>query len=75
MPSGNADTAFVSNCDHNYNYVARIQTACVVFQCINVLHSITELMLLGYQKDFLKNGFIATIILYSYIINFNHHFE
>ena len=23
MSSGNANTAFVSNCDHNYNYVAR----------------------------------------------------
>ena len=40
MSSGNADTAFVSNCDHDYNYMARIKSiSCVVLQCINVLHS------------------------------------
>ena len=26
MSSGNADTAFVSNCDHDYNYMAHIQS-------------------------------------------------
>ena len=45
ISSGNADTAFVSNCDHNYNYMACIQSIqCVVFQCINVLHRINNTM-------------------------------
>ena len=26
MSSGNADTAFVSNCDHDYSYMAHIQS-------------------------------------------------
>ena len=26
MSSGNADTTFVSNCDHDYSYIARIQS-------------------------------------------------
>ena len=30
MSSGNADTTFVSNCDHNNNYVVCIQTARVL---------------------------------------------
>ena len=30
MSSRNANTAFVSNCDHDYNYMARIQTARVL---------------------------------------------
>ena len=29
MSSGNANTAFVSNCDHNYNYMARIRSIVV----------------------------------------------
>ena len=36
MSSGNADTAFVSNCDHGYNCMAGAYSkSCVVFQCIN----------------------------------------
>ena len=31
MSSGNADTTFVSNCDHDYNYVACIQTGRVLY--------------------------------------------
>ena len=47
MSSGNADTAFVRNCDLDSTYMAHIQSQdCVVFQCINVLHSIMETMLL-----------------------------
>ena len=62
MSSGNANTAFISNCDHNYNYMARIQSiAIVVFQCINMLHSIMKLMLLWISKRLLKNGTIVTI--------------
>ena len=30
MSSGNANTAFVSNCDHDYNCVVLIQTAGVL---------------------------------------------
>ena len=26
MSSGNADTAFLSNCDHDYNYMVHIQS-------------------------------------------------
>ena len=33
MPSGNVDTAFVSNCDHDYNYIAYI-CAFVYLKCI-----------------------------------------
>ena len=50
MSSENADIAFVSNCDHDYNYMVHIQKYCVVFQCINVLHSIMDLMLLWISK-------------------------
>ena len=30
MSSGNADTAFVSNCDHDYNYMMHIKVLCSV---------------------------------------------
>ena len=50
MSSENADIAFVSNCDHDYNYMVHIQKYCVVFQCINVLHGIMDLMLLWISK-------------------------
>ena len=66
MSSGNADTAFVSNCDHNYNYMAHISKHCVVFRCINMLHSIMELMLLWISKMLLK---IELLIIAIY------HFE
>ena len=47
MSSGNADTAFVSNCDHDYNSMARIQsTVWCSNVSVNVLHSIMELMVL-----------------------------
>ena len=82
MPSGNADTTFVSNCDHDciISYMARIfkvlcisLTQSVVFQCISVLHSIMELMLPWISKGFLK---MELILLYIAIfINTNHHFE
>ena len=44
MSSGNADTAFVSNCDHDYTELraklyGTYSKYCVVFQCINVLHN------------------------------------
>ena len=40
MSSRNADTAFVRNCDLNSNYISGTYSKyCVVFQCINVLHS------------------------------------
>ena len=62
ISSGNADTAFVSNCVHDYNYMARIPAKyCVVFQCLNMLHSIMELMMLWISKMLLKNRIIATI--------------
>ena len=31
MSSGNADTTFVSNCDHDNNYVTCIQTAGILY--------------------------------------------
>ena len=72
MSSRNADKAFVSNCDHNYNYVVRIQTAGVLCS-IYVLHSIMELMLLWVSKRLLK---IELLLLYVAIfINSNHRFE
>ena len=37
MSSGNAYSAFVSNCDHDYNLYGVYTKYCVVFQCINVL--------------------------------------
>ena len=74
MSSGNADTAFASNCDRDYNYSYGAYTKyCVVFQCINVLHSIMEIMLLWISKCFLK---IELLLLYKAIfINSKHHFE
>ena len=70
MSSGNADTAFVRNCDLDSNYMVHIQSSyCVVFQCINVLHSIImETMLLWiskYQKGYLK---MELLLLYVAII-------
>ena len=72
MSSGNADTAFVRNCDLDSAYMARIQCQdCVAFQCINVLHSIMEIMLLWiskYQKGFLK---MELLLLYVVVIFIN----
>ena len=44
--------------------VFKLSNYCVVFQCINVLHSIMELMLLWISKRLLKNG--ITAIIYDY---------
>ena len=50
MLSQNADTAFVRNCDHDYNELAiwhvYLTILCSVPMYINVLHSTMELMLL-----------------------------
>ena len=58
MPSGNADTAFVRNCDLDSNYMARIQRIqCVVFQCINiVLFSIPAVQRIYYLWYYGKNA-------------------
>ena len=68
MPSGNTDTAFASNYDHDYNslYGTYILKDCVVFQCINVLRNIMELILLWVSKRLLKNGIITIICSYIY---------
>ena len=53
VSSGSADTAFVSNCDHDYNYVVHIQTAgvlCSVPMYKRAIHSIMELILLWISK-------------------------
>ena len=51
MSSGNPDRAFVSNCDHHYNYMAHIQSIVLCSNVlINLLHSIMELMLLWISK-------------------------
>ena len=83
MPSGNADTTFVSNCDHDciISYMARIfkvlcisLTQSVVFQCISVLCIIMELMLLWISKGFLKWNYCCYIAI-AVFTNSNHHFE
>ena len=62
MSSRNADTAFVSNCDHDYNCMAHIYSKyCVVFQRINVLHSIMGIMLQWISERLKMDRIIATI--------------
>ena len=53
MSSGNADTAFVIMNIIMW-CVFKLPEYCVVFQCINGLHSIMELMLLWITKRLLK---------------------
>ena len=40
IPSGNPDTAFVNNCDHELAIWHVYSKYYVVYQCINMLHSI-----------------------------------
>ena len=68
MSSRNADKAFVSHCDHDYNYVVRIQTAGVlcsipIYKRATQYYGINTAM--GIEKAS-KNRITATICSYIY---------
>ena len=75
MSSGNADKAFVRNCDLDSDFMPRIQSIGVVFQYINVLHNNyygnNAAIDIKIIKRLLKDEIIATICSYKLFINCN----
>ena len=65
MSSGNADKAFVSNCDHYYNWcVFKALCSVPIHKRATQYYGINAAMDI---KKASQNGIIATIQLYSYL--------